>query len=247
MDHQLAIKEHGFTVLKNVFDRPLIESLLASTSAGLKAGTTENIKSSLGETYAARNLVKLAPELATMWRRDALVDLLHATLGESFGLVRVLYFDKHPNRTWALPWHQDMTIAVQDNSLPSSVFCKPTTKSGVPHVEASEEVLHQMLTLRIHLDDVTDENGPLKVIRGSHHCKLLDQMATASAQSGSIETIYASAGDVLAMRPLISHASGASTPGTLQHRRILHLEFSGQPNLADGFEWHHFITDAASS
>ncbi len=242
MDHQLAIQDHGFTILKRVFDKPSIDRLLTSTAAGLNAGTTENIKTSLGETYAARNLIKLAPELATMWQRDDLIRLLRGTLGETVGLVRVLYFDKHPNRTWALPWHQDMTIAVCDNTLPSNVFCKPTTKSGVAHVEASEEVLQRMLTLRIHLDEVTDDNGPLKVILGSHHCKLVDQVAVAAVQSNSIETIYAAAGDVLAMRPLISHASGASVPGTSRHRRILHLEFSGQPKLPDGFEWYHFIT-----
>ena len=247
MDHQLAIQENGFTVLKNVFDQPSIERLLTSTAAGLSAGTTENIKTSLGETYAARNLIKLAPELATMWRCDRLIDLLQTTLGDSVGLVRVLYFDKHPNRTWALPWHQDMTIAVQNNSLPSSVFCKPTTKSGVAHVEASEDVLKQMLTLRIHLDEVTDDNGPLKVICGSHHGKVSDQTATATEQSHAVDTIYAAAGDGLAMRPLISHASGASTPGTTRHRRILHLEFSGQPKLPDGFQWYHFITNEASN
>ena len=241
MDHQLAIKNHGFTILKNVFDKPSIEELLASTTAGLNAGTMDNIKTSLGDTYAARNLIKLAPELATLWRRSDLVDVLKATLGETVGLVRVLYFDKHPNRTWTLPWHQDMTIAVQDNTLPTTQFCKPTTKSGVAHVEASENVLHQMLTLRIHLDEVTDDNGPLKVIRGSHHCKAAGQTENAASHSLEIDTIYASAGDVLAMRPLISHSSGASKPGTLQHRRILHLEFSGQPMLPDEFEWHHFI------
>ena len=104
-----------------------------------------------------------------------------------------------------------------------------------------------MLTLRIHLDEVTDDNGPLKVIRGSHHGKISDQTATAVSQSHAVDTIYATAGDVLAMRPLISHASGASTPGTTRHRRILHLEFSGQPNLPDGFQWYHFITNVGNN
>jgi ectoine hydroxylase-related dioxygenase (phytanoyl-CoA dioxygenase family) len=38
----------------------------------------------------------------------------------------------------------------------------------VPHVEAPEEVLREMVTAGIHLDEVTDENGPLKVVPGSH-------------------------------------------------------------------------------
>jgi hypothetical protein len=95
--------------------------------------------------------------------------MLQEVLGKSGGLVRALYFDKPPDRTWSLPWHKDRTIAVEDNSLQSDYFSRPTNKDGVPHVVAFDEVLQRMLTLRIHLDDVDDDNGPLRVkgLRGS--------------------------------------------------------------------------------
>jgi hypothetical protein len=54
-------------------------------------------------------------------------------------------------------------------------------------------------------------------------------------------TIYANAGDVLAMRPLLSHCSGLSQPGSLLHRRILHFEFAASPALPDGFAWWRFV------
>ena len=127
-----------------------------------------------------------------------------------------------------------MTIAVKDNTLPTTVFAKPTFKSGVPHVEASTEILENMLTLRIHLDDVTEENGPLEVIPGSHL-----NGKTAEAQTSDKAKILVSAGDVLAMRPLVSHASGSSTVGTNRHRRILHFEFAGQAQLPDGYQWYY--------
>ena len=93
-----------------------------------------------------------------------------------------------------------------------------------------------MLTLRIHLDDVTDENGPLRVVAGSHRsCK---EPIAAPAEPA---VIHACAGDVLAMRPLVSHSSGPSTPGTRRHRRVLHLEFAGRQELLDGFQWHCFV------
>lgn len=57
----------------------------------------------------------------------------------------------------------------------------------------------------------------------------------------SAVTIYADVGDVLAMRPLISHSSGASIQETKRHRRILHLEFARDQNLPDGFQWHDFV------
>src|SRR5699024_10016906 len=97
-----------------------------------------------------------------------LASALTAILGPNFGLVRVLFFDKPPERTWSLPWHKDLTIAVRRNDLPSKRFTKPTVKAGIPHVEAPLEILDRMLTARVHLDPATADNGALKVAPGSH-------------------------------------------------------------------------------
>lgn len=196
-----------------------------------------SIKSRNGVVYAARNIIDELPELNQVWRTPATSKLLGEVLGMDFVLVRTLFFDKHPARTWTLPWHKDMTIAVKNNSLVSSRFSKPTNKLGVPHVEAPESILQNMLTLRFHLDDVTDENGPLEIIPGSHLNGKIDQ-----GSQRDIKKILATAGDVLAMRPLVSHASGKSKEGTTRHRRILHFEFAGDRHLEDGFEWYYHET-----
>ena len=168
MDLLQQLEEDGFCLLESVFDASEVKGILAEIESGLKAANQGSIKSSLGETYAARNIAQFNSKIRTCWIKPRLTAFLDAVLGAEAGLVRVLYFDKHPNRTWSLPWHKDMTIAVKDNQLGSSHFSKPTTKAGVPHVEGSEEVLANMLTLRIRLDDVTPDNGPLQVARGSH-------------------------------------------------------------------------------
>jgi ectoine hydroxylase-related dioxygenase (phytanoyl-CoA dioxygenase family) len=124
---------------------------------------------------------------------------------------------------------------VKPHTGASPVFSKPTLKAGVPHIEASREVLEAMLTLRIHLDDMTDENGPLQVVPGSHR---LGKVPVAGYETA--RAILGSRGDVLAMRPMLSHRSISSREGTTRHRRILHLEFTGLPHLPDGFEWHDF-------
>lgn len=173
--------------------------------------------------------------VAEVWRRAPLLELLTAVLGPERGLVRALYFDKPPDRTWSLPWHKDLTIAVRDNTLASAEFARPTTKAGVPHVEAPCDLLQRMLTLRIHLDDVTDENGPLHVVPGSHAGG-----KSAAASERPPVAVHARAGDVLVMRPLVSHSSGSSLAGCRRHRRILHLEFAGQRVLPDGYAWHRF-------
>lgn len=144
----------------------------------------------------------------------------------------MLYFDKPPERSWSLPWHRDRTIAVERNDLPSEQFRNPTRKAGVPHVEAPERLLARMLTFRVHLDAVTDEIGPLVVIPGTH------DPADPGARKPVV--IHAAAGDILAMRPLISHSSRASQPGTTRHRRIIHVELAADEALPDGYAWRTF-------
>ncbi len=232
------LERDGFCLLKGAVTSETVEQLLhvcrdafADDLDGVLA------RSSRGHVYAARNLIESIPEISTVWKSERLLSFLSENLGDGFGLVRALFFDKPPDRTWALAWHKDTSIAVSDNSISSPSFSRPTTKAGVPHVIACDEVLRQMLTLRIHLDEVTEENGPLRVIPGSH-------VSSTSEGDGmnAVVDVHASVGDVLAMRPLISHSSGSSKPGTKRHRRILHLEFAASQTLPDGIQWHDFVS-----
>lgn len=121
-----------------------------------------------GSIYGARNLLELWPEVVDRVLTPAVRGKIRSVLGEDCGLVRVLFFDKPPGRSWALPWHRDLRVAVRDNSLPSAEFGKPTLKYGIPHLEAPGWLLERMVTLRLHLDAVSEENGPLRVLPGSH-------------------------------------------------------------------------------
>lgn len=227
----------GFCILKRAVDVETIIQLIDILENAFEAESQSvRARSSRGYVYAARNLIDSVQAVTDVWQSDPMLKLLREQLGEGFGLVRALFFDKPPERSWNLPWHKDTSIAVKEHSTKSQNFSRPTIKAGVPHVIASDEILHQMLTLRIHLDEVTDENGPLRVVPGSH-------VASHSVGVGIDQavTILADIGDVLAMRPLISHASGSSIEGTRRHRRILHLEFTSVQNLPDGFKWHNFV------
>jgi ectoine hydroxylase-related dioxygenase (phytanoyl-CoA dioxygenase family) len=88
-----------------------------------------------------------------------------------------------------------------------------------------------MLTLRIHLDAMTADNGPLSVVPGSH-------FSAGDEQTPPIE-IHAAAGDVLAMRPLLTHSSSLPRPGA-GSRRVIHLELAPSEELPDGYAWHAF-------
>lgn len=246
------LTRNGFLVLRAVYSvgecRAIIDELTASLEARRNDAAT--LQRQNGAIYGARNLLEAFPSARSLWRRQPLLDLLFSVLGSRCGLVRGLYFDKPPHSTWSLPWHRDRTIAVVDSTVASPRFKCPTMKAGVPHIEAPEEVLEQMLTLRIHLDDVTDENGPLVVLPGSHQGRDSNFPAILpgppNGEQRRLEhqpyVNYAAAGDVLAMRPLLYHCSGSSTPDTIRHRRILHLEFAASAELPDGFRWQSFLS-----
>src|SRR5262249_33978020 len=104
------------------------------------------------------------------------------------------------------------------------------------------EVLEAMLTVRVHLDAVADENGPLKVIPGSHRTG-----KEFVAENVAPRVLHAGRGDVLLMRPLLAHASGRSAPQTRRHRRVLHLEFAASAALPAGYAWHTFTPAAATA
>lgn len=232
MNRTENLVRHGYLMLPGIFSAGQVSQFSERLQRELEQQRDTAVLKSRNRIYGSRSLLASCPWLAETLLHPSLLELLKTTLGDGAGLVRGLFFDKPPDRSWSLPWHRDRTIAVKDNRLPTSVFKSPTRKAGIPHLEAPDELLARMLTLRIHLDAMTAENGPLSVIPGSH---LLDP-----AQEEPPLTLSCAAGDVLAMRPLLSHSSSMSKEGTTAHRRVVHLEFAADATLPDGIEWHDF-------
>ena len=225
----------GFLLLRGVFPAAEMSEIGCQLDEALEADVGGATLRARGGVYGARHLLDVCSAARTCWRREPLTSLLDRVLGCQAGLVRGLYFDKPPERTWSLPWHRDLTIAVSEHGPLPEGFAKPTTKAGVPHVEAPRALLQSMLTLRIHLDPMTEENGPLLVIPGSHDTNSANRAGRAA------ETIRAACGDVLAMRPLLAHSSIASRPGTSLRRRVVHLEFASHPRLPGHLGWRDFV------
>ncbi len=231
------LTHEGYTLLLGVLNAAEVQAIRAACTSALADAATDRavLAGHGGQPYGARNLFRLWPGVLTLARHPALAAALRRVLGPRGGLVRGLYFDKPPGDSWALPWHRDLTVAVQAHGRQGR-FLRPTTKAGVPHVEAPAELLATLLTARIHLDDVTDHNGPLRVLPGSHN-----PAHPVQADDRAAVTLTCAAGDVLLMRPLLLHASGHSTPGCAAHRRIVHLECAPPPELSDGYDWHDFL------
>jgi ectoine hydroxylase-related dioxygenase (phytanoyl-CoA dioxygenase family) len=131
-------------------------------------------------------------------------------------------------------WHQDRTIAVKER-VETPGFGPWSMKAGTPHVEPPQSLLEQMFTLRLHLDDCGKDNGPLKVVPGSHKLGRLGAREVVElAGRSDMASCTVAAEDVVAMKGLMLHASEpAAAPG---HRRVLHLDFS-TAELPEGLRW----------
>lgn len=160
--------------------------------------------------------------------------IARSALGSRARPVRAVLFDKTPDANWSLAWHQDRTIAVQQRAdLPN--FQRWTTKQGILHVEPPFEMLSGMITLRLHIDDVTKDNAPLIIAPGSHRFGLIaeDQVAHVLNQCGR-ENCLANAGDIWSYSTPILHASQASYAP--EHRRVLQVDYSAD-DLPEPLQW----------
>jgi Phytanoyl-CoA dioxygenase (PhyH) len=148
--------------------------------------------------------------------------------------VRVIVFDKSADQNWAVAWHRDTAIAVQERHEVEG-FGPWSIKDGVHHVQPPPSVLRDMVTARLHLDPTPASNGALQVIPGSH----LDIGEDwPSVDQGRMDrepfTLEADAGDVVLMNPLTLHASSKSSQPA--HRRVVHIEFARSP-LPEPLKW----------
>ncbi len=110
-----------------------------------------------------------------------------------------------------------------------------TIKRGMNHVAPPADLLAQMVTLRVHLDDVPETNAPLLIALGSHLIgRVPVEKVSEAVESHSILTCLAKAGDAWLYSTPILHASDAST--TPASRRVLQVDYAAF-DLPGELEW----------
>ncbi len=223
---QQAIATNGWAVTAPMFD--------AATIAGLRDDIAPLVQAGRG---GARNLLD-EPRVAALAAAPPLRQLAVAILGTGCFAVRALFFDKTPDANWKVIWHQDLTIAARER-VDVAGYGPWTDKGGVPHVQPPTDILEHMVALRLHLDPCTADNGPVRVIDGTHRLGRLVPDAIDSLRAEQRESVcLADEGAVLAFRPLLLHASSPAAHPT--HRRVIHIEYASQP-LAPPLVWHRQV------
>ncbi len=159
-----------------------------------------------------------------------LIELACEVLGPQAFPFHATIFDKSLDSNWLVVWHQDTALPLRQRiELPG--WGPWSTKQGITYAHAPAEVLSQVLALRLHLDDSTAENGPLRVLPRTHKIGLLsdDRIHELSQCTEAVDCAIPRGG-ILAMRPLLVHASSKSR--TEMPRRVLHIEYAASESIA---------------
>jgi len=204
----------GRSEIANLFDA-LKRSRLARSRAGIR--------------HAMRH-----PNVADMARDPVLLGMAKKILGSEAFPFRATIFDKSSASNWLVAWHKDKALPLRERRETPG-WGPWSTKDGVIYAHAPACALSQVLALRVHLDNSTGENGPLRVLPGTHnHGVLTDEQMLKLAGSVTAVECIVPLGGVLAMRPLIVHASSKSR--SCMPRRVLHIEYGSRRLLTGGLE-----------
>lgn len=218
-----ALEADGFEILGQII-RPETTS---SVAAALEKSRTGPARAGI------RNVLRI-PAVRSLSEDVSLSGVAKRVLGENALPFRATVFDKSARSNWLVVWHQDIALPLRERRDISG-WGPWSVKEGVLCAHAPAGVLERVLAIRVHLDDSTEDNGPLKVLPGTHTMGLLsdDQIHQLSSSAVAVEC-HVAAGGVLLMRPLLVHAS--SKARSTRPRRVLHIEYASQLSCGDGLE-----------
>lgn len=182
--------------------------------------------------FGKRTLLKDIPRLKAILFNENLERLVK-TIDTNAFLTKAIYFDKPDDSNWYVTWHQDIPINVTEK-IETDGFKAWTKKKDIHSVCPPEEVLKNIFSIRIHLDETTLQNGALKVIPGSHTKQFSDEEKEKITSNVNPTIIEVKEGGVQLMKPLLLHASSKSQ--NQKRRRVVHLEFSSI-ELPNKLEW----------
>ncbi len=223
MDTHTAVNEDGIALVSAVFSRGEASTLLSKLDS-----------SSLHRSRAGIRHLMSNDIVAGVARDPRLLVIARSIVGNTAFPFRATLFDKSSDANWLVVWHQDTALPLRARTeVPG--WGPWSIKDKINYAHAPTEALEQVLALRLHLDDSTEQNGPLRVLRGTHKLGVLtDEEVEKLSREMPADDCVASKGSVLAMRPLLIHSSSKSQNDS--PRRVLHIEYAASGFVGDGLE-----------
>lgn len=224
-----AFRRDGYFICENVVSTEVVAELRAAVDA---LPPTEAVRRK-GSVYGVRNLLEICAAARELAAREEVRRFAADVLGHAAFAVRAVFFDKTPGANWSLHWHQDNVIAVE-RRVEAPGFTAWSQKAGVWQTQPPADVLAQMVAVRVHLDDCGLDNGPLRVLPGSHRFGWLDDELDAWKARVPPIVCAVGCGGVVALCPLTLHASSPSLAAA--RRRVIHIEYAAY-ELPGGLAW----------
>ena len=167
--------------------------------------------------------------MADFARDPRLCDIARSFLGPAAFPFRATLFDKSGQSNWLVVWHQDTALPLREKHETRG-WGPWSVKDGIHYAHAPANTLEQIVAIRVHLDDSTTDNGPLRVLPGTHNRGLLtdDEIHQLSLEIEPDEC-HIELGGLVLMCPLIVHAS--SKAKSHQSRRVLHIEYAAHASF----------------
>jgi ectoine hydroxylase-related dioxygenase (phytanoyl-CoA dioxygenase family) len=211
------------------FAQSVIESGFAIVPSVLSLDESHAILSELNHAKldrsraGARHILR-QPFVEKLANDPRVLGLAREVLGKRAFPFRATLFDKSPDSNWLVVWHQDTALPLQEKRETPG-WGPWSVKERVIYAHAPSSALAQILALRFHLDDSTELNGPLRVIPKTHTRGVLsdNELSKLGEELESAECTVCRGG-IVAMRPLIVHASSKSQ--SANPRRVIHIEYA---------------------
>ncbi|WP_265427070.1 phytanoyl-CoA dioxygenase family protein [Chryseobacterium sp. YIM B08800] len=218
-NHKNLIQESGFTVINNIFSDEEIEKI---SEVIQNIDTSKETFRKSEDLFAIRQFLKEIPKVKDFIFNDNLKEIIKNIFGEEYFAVKSIYFDKPERSNWYVAYHQDLTISI-DKKIELENFGPWTTKQNQFAVQPPLNILENIFTIRIHLDDTDENNGALKVVPKSHS-KGIYRPETIDWNVETENICNVEKGGIMIMKPLLLHGSNRTTNG--KKRRVIHIEFS---------------------
>ena len=178
-----------------------------------------------------RNLMAIL-QVRELANSRPLTELAHKVMGVPMQAFKATLFAKTGKANWLVAFHQDTALPISASTIAQG-WGPESIKDGIIFAHAPTRALVKVLALRVHLDPSTDDNGPLRVIPNSHHHRIEDDQEFQRAiDSGRPVTCLVGKGGIIAMSPLLLHASSKCRSDL--PRRVLHIEYTTDMDIDDG-------------
>ncbi|AZB28306.1 phytanoyl-CoA dioxygenase [Chryseobacterium balustinum] len=232
-NHKNLIQENGFTVINNIFSDKEIERI---SEVIQNIDTSKETFRKSEDLFAIRQFLKEVPDVKDLIFNKNLKTIIKEIFGDNYFVVKSIYFDKPEKSNWYVAYHQDLTISV-DKKIDLENFGPWTTKQNQFAVQPPLDILENIFTIRIHLDETDENNGALKVIPKSH-AKGIYRPETIDWNVETENICNVEKGGLMIMKPLLLHGSNRTING--KKRRVIHIEFSDK-ELSEQLCWSERI------